>query len=187
MRNFLSWLKVSAALIGIWLIGQIILLPMRQKTDRLNKEIKELTQKIDQTYIAFGGEKNLKDELIIRQTEFFKLKSSFLQEENISEVIKLISEQAKKKGLLVNSIKPEQIKSYVNYMGEEVRVLESLCRYLPIRIFGRSRYRQMGEFLNSLKESFEFLVTVEELSLEKDRPTEPELKFEVLINIFVAG
>ncbi len=173
-KNFLNRIKILLIPVILFFILQLIFLPRAQQIKRLDREVRDLKQNIEDTYAAFGGEKGLKDAIIIRQAELSKLKTSFPREENISEVIKAISEQANRDDVLVKSVKPEEIKNFIDNK-----------KYLPVRVFGQARYRQIGEFLRNLKETFNFLVTTEELKIEKAQNIEPELRFEALINIYV--
>lgn len=177
-------IAIAIVLVAGWGFVQFIYLPQRGRLKQLRRELTAITTKLEdaQAKIEVAGSPvhgigAMKEELAL-------LEKRLSTKEQISSVLKQLSEQAERFEINVLSINPQGPTPCLDSKGAPIVVEEFACERRSIKINMECRYQALGEYLRSLRGELEALVTVDGLKIDKDKDISPFLKVELIVTIY---
>ena len=147
------------------LYGFLLLFPAQKKLKETEQELGRVKQMVGEVYSSVPDPKNMAQGILLMRDELNKLRGLLPSDEDVSELIRLFSSQAQKKRIKIVSMTPQS-----------PILLESFFS-VPIEVHMQGRYRDIGEFMASL-DSFPRLITLQKLSLKRDKNIEPLVSVE---------
>jgi len=181
-------LALAAVLLGAGiLLFYFIYLPKVKEVKSLNAEYRGINMELDELYSFLGGEKDLKDNIIKLRAELAKLEKALPREEDVSNALKYISEEAKRFQINVSSVRPGELEPSKDKEGGVIMVADFSCKRIPVKLMLEARYKALGEFLERLETNKSPMITIGGVSINKYEEIKPSIKADINLNIYFLG
>ena len=163
-----KFLLVVAIVITLWMAVKYLYVPRVDKIKELSGELKLVSIELE----AFEKllEQKKQEEDVSRKLS--RLKTKFIKEGNINEVLHFITDASKRAKTNLVSINPKQIK------------IEKFYRTVPIDIKLNGKYNDIMDFLGSI-DRYEKIIDVMNIQVKKDEIKRGMLKAELVGNVYV--
>jgi len=178
-------LVIFVAITGLFL--QFIYFPKVSQIRQLNLEYRKIKTEINELYNFIGGEEKLKDSMMIMRNHVAELEQAFPSEKDSSNTIKQLNEKAGKFKVNVISVKPGDLINYTDMRGSQLKILDHLCKCMPININLEGKYQSIGSFLEKLELDKKPLISVMKIEIRKDQNLSPKIKAEIGLNACILG
>ncbi len=169
------------------IVLQFIYLPKHREVKRLSASHKEAKGEIDELYDFIGGQEDMQDNIVDMRRKMALLESAFPFEKGVSDIIKELNREAKRFRVNVVSLKPENFEIYRDHEGGELRIADYFCKCMPLTLNVRSRYINLGEFLMSLETNKSPMVSIDEVSIERNEDMSPWVEAEIDLSAYILG
>jgi len=184
--------KKNLALGAIFLGAGILLfyfiyLPKVKEVRLLSADYRIINKNLSELYSSLGGEKDLKDNIIKLRAEVAKLENTFPNEEEVSNALKYINEEAKRFQINVSSVRPGELEPYQDKEGGAIRVTDLSCKRIQVKLMLEARYKALGEFFERLETNKSPMITIEGASINKYEEIKPSIKAGIDLNIYFLG
>ena len=181
-------LVLTAVFLGagiLWLY--FIYLPKVNEVRSLNAEYRSINRELDELYSFLGGEKDLKDNIIKIQAELAKLENIFPYEEEVSNALKYINEEAKRFQINVSSVRPGDMESYKDKEGGAITIAGFSCKRIPVKLMLEARYIALGKFFEQLETNKSPMIAIGGVNISKYEEIKPSIKADIDLNIYFMG
>lgn len=147
-------------LIGFFAWLQLFLFPQRAALAQARAQIQELRGQVEQVRAGLAQQPAMEEETRRLQAEYKLPEVTKPPEQQLPELLELISQVARQAGVRVVAAKPK---------GDVSKLLPGASGYLelPVLVLVSGGYHQIGQFLDALEQS-ETLLRVRELSVMDD-------------------
>lgn len=142
------------------LYGILLLFPAQKKLEEMQQELRKVRAMAQEVYSSVPDSRNMAQWLLLMREELDSLRGLLPWDEDVSELARVLSSQAQKKRIKIASMMPQS------------SILLESCFSVPIEVRLQGRYRDVGELMASL-DSFPRLITLQKLSIKRDKNIEP--------------
>ena len=180
-------IKPIIIFVVIILLFQFVYVSKSKKARMLDAEYKKITQDVNELYNFIGGSENLKDSIIQIQEKMALLEEVFPSEKEASNIIQQLNKEARRFRINITSVVPKDLEAYKGHDGKELNISGYVCKCMPLTLVVEARYRQLGEFLMSVKANKTPMITIEEIDIEKDKDIAPRIRAKIELTSYILG
>ncbi len=172
---------VMGAVLAVVLIIDIflILLPLTARNFRLKSQIvaiKKDTRLLNEQVVNIGSIKKRLESAKAEQEEYDK---RFPKEEDVPVLLGGISAIAGKAGIEIIAVKPVRLEA-----AGKAPESDAIFHEVPIEIFAKGGYHQIGQFINKL-ESLDKFVEIKDIDITADKATPRRHFFRLLVSTYI--
>lgn len=172
----------AAACLFFWLF---FIVPRAREIGKLAGEIEVVRSRIKQAEETFGGHAHFSENVARVQERLAGMEKKLRGGEGISEILKILSFQARLHGVEVISVEPGRAR-IIPGIGESLSVPGNKAgKIQPITIRLEGSFQSLGSYVGILDEKLPVLFSCEELRMMKDEKTYPRLKAEVVFSVYL--
>ena len=162
-KRILIITSIIAALFIVFYV--FIYLPATDTVKRFKAELLQIENKINTTESIVGKDRPLEKGFSALQKQLKELSIKFPDSEK--ETLKAVSNAAYASGLNVVSTKPQAMVLVLDKNKNPVKVGNRFCKKMTVSITTRSTYKDLGRFLEALRNDIPNLLTIEHLKITK--------------------
>lgn len=184
--------KEKIIIVGVFIVVisglfQFLYLPKSRELRLVTSEYKGIKSEIDNLYNFIGTKGNLEENIIEMRKNLAVLESALPFEKEMSNIIKQLNDEARRFGINVISLKPENLEICRDQQGNELKVSDYFCKSMPLTLNVESRYKALGEFLMSIEKNKSPLISIEEINIKRDNDKAPDIKAEIGLVSYILG
>jgi len=153
-----------------------VYLPAKDTVKRFKAELLQIENKINTTESIVGKDMPMEEGFSALQKQFKELNTKF--PDNEKETLKAVSNVAYASGLNVISTKPQPRVLVLDKNKNPVKIGNRFCRKMTISMTIRSTYKDLGRFLEALRNDIPNLLTIERLKIRKGQEKD-EIKTDI--------
>lgn len=158
-------IMVSIAIVLFVVFWIFIYMPASNSVKILKAEFIEVENKINNLESIIGKNRKFEEGFFMLQEHLDELDNKFPVGEE--ETLRLISKAGYACGIDINSIKPQPKKLILDENENVIKIDKRLCQKMPISLVVKSKYKELGNFLENLREDIPHLLTVERVKIVK--------------------
>lgn len=158
--------------------------PKKKELQNLDSKIKGFGFDIQKATIELGNVEDYEARISKMQKEIIELESRFPKEAQLSSILKYIVEEARRKYLDIDNINPGELKAYIP-KNPSLDIVEINCKKMVFELRLRGRYRDLADYLRDLRENLNYIFSIEELTITKDKDILPQLRVKLGIGVYV--
>jgi uncharacterized protein YfbU (UPF0304 family) len=153
--------------------------PRKAKFVALQSELDRIKSQIDQL------EQNgfMKGEMSSVEVMIQELDRKFPKKEE--ETIRRLSDLAKTRGVVIVSLRTQSKTDCYAEFQQAIKIENKSCQKVRVLIDIKSTYKDMVEYVQSLKKELPAYITIEKLNMQKINPAEPALNVSLELNLYL--
>lgn len=159
-------------------------MPKKREVQLLDKKIKEFGIDIEKAKTELEKTQEYENKIQRMQREIVELETRFPMETELSSILKYIFEEAKINFLDIETISPGEMKQYVP-RNPSLDIAELNCQKKIFDLKFKCRYRDLADFLKTLRENPKYIFSIEELEITKEKEILPQLKVRLVVGVYV--
>lgn len=175
-------ITAMAVLIAV-LTGIFLYVPTLQKVGLLKNELMVAQNQIEQIEAAVGSEQSIAEGIKLLKDRYSALDIKFPSQEE--EALKLVSELARAHNISIITMKFQPKAEFLDVENKKVDIEGKICRILPVSIELTSSYKDLGQYIEILKESLPAYVTIERLNIRKELGAASNLRVTLDLNLYL--
>ena len=175
---------VTVAVIVVFFIVWLLLyIPTTNGMNQYKIELNGVQSQIQQIEMTFGQGKSIEEGMRLLTERYRQLDAKFpLKEE---EGLRLLSDMARQLNVEIVSTKLQPKKEFEDSSHTKVQIDGKTCQELKITIDVRSTYKDLVEYIKTLKEQLPVYITVENLKINKASREVSPLNVTLEINFYL--
>lgn len=174
-------IAVIAAVLAVALVIDVffILLPLTAKNFRLKSQIVAIRKDMGLLSGQAADISSIKNRLEAAKIEQRECEKRLPKEDEVSVIIGGISAIAGKAGVEMIAVKPVKLDA-----AEKPSAEDKILHEVPIEIFAKGGYHQIGQFINKL-ESLDKFVEIKDIEITADKATPRRHFFRLLVSTYI--
>ena len=184
----------SAVLLGWVLLGTalaiftvVLYLPASRDLELTRQRVSGMEREIESVLAPIAGAASLQEGIVALHGRLRRLEERLPDTQELSTILKAISEEAEAFAINLISIKPGATEYLVSPEGEWLTAGSHICLRFPIALEFECRYRSLGEYLEALTRDLPGLITIDELVIAKEEGILPNLTVRLVISAYFLG
>jgi len=165
------------------LLWVFVYLPSSTKISSLRKELVLTQQQIQGIEMLLSGSQSRDEAMRILKARQQYLSNKFPRQEE--ESLRLIPEIARKMNISIISLQPGERSEFLDGNGNQVVVDGKAASYLPITMEVVCFYKDMVNYLSELKNILPAFISVQNLSVRKDKQLNGKVRSTIGFNLYL--
>ncbi len=165
------------------LLWVFVYLPSSRKISSLRKELVLTQQQIQGIEMLLSGSQSRDEAMRILKARQQYLSNKFPRQEE--ESLRLIPEIARKMNISIISLQPGERSEFLDGNGNQVVVDGKTASYLPITMEAVCFYKDMVNYLSELKNILPAFISVQNLSVRKDKQLNGKVRSTIGFNLYL--
>ncbi len=171
------------AMLILVLTNAFIYVPALRKIDALNSELSAMQSQIEQIEAAVGRERSIAAGIELLKNRYGQLDMKFPSKEE--DALRSISELARERNIAIITMKSQPKVQFLDAENKNVEIDGKICQILPVAIEMKSGYKDLGQYIETLKKSLPAYVTIERLKIQKESGAALDLKVTLELNLYL--
>lgn len=164
-------------------VGIFVYVPTLRKASLLKNEFLVMQSRIEKIEALVGHEQSPTEWITLLKDRERQLDIKFPAKEE--EALRLISDLARTHRIVIIMMKSQPKADFLDAENKNVDIDGKICRILPVTIELTSSYKDLGRYIEILKESLPAYVTVERLEMRKETAAATNLKITLELNLYL--
>lgn len=174
-------LAILLAFLVFWLF---IYLPSKNTVKRIKSELISADNEIGEIEAAISEAKTADEGIRLLKQRYQELNNKFPPGEEDS--LRMLSDFAKKLNIEITSIKPGGSKRpFLDEDNKNVEIEGKTCQIVSVSIEMSCLYKDLVEYLQTLKESLPAFMSIEKLKISKDKLLTKKLNITLDLNLYL--
>lgn len=181
-RNLI--ITIIGMIVASFLFWMFIYAPKEKEMLSLDRKIKDFGVDIEKAKTELAKSDDYNSKIQQMQKEIVELETKFPRDTQLSTILKYIFEEAKRNFLDIETITPGELKAYIP-KNPSLDVAELNCQQKLFELRVKCRYRDLADFLKTLKSNPRYIFSIEQLEINKEKEILPQLRVKLVIGVYV--
>lgn len=169
---------------AIWAFDYFYYAPQTKNIRRLKEEIKQADLKLAESLPLIKGIQLLEVDVLRQEEELKRLKERTSKGDEFRTFLKHLAKESDPLQMKVISILPQEEKQHTPEGKKEAT--PSLYKRVNIQVVLHSTFSKLGTYIKGIEE-LPFLISIENLRVERNEESHPLLKITMGLNIYISG
>ncbi|MFH1202117.1 MAG: type 4a pilus biogenesis protein PilO [Candidatus Omnitrophota bacterium] len=181
-RNLI--ITIIAMLVASFLFWMFVYAPKKKEMLSIDRKIKEFGVDIEKAKTELEKTEDYNAKIQQMQSEIVELETKFPKDTQLSTILKYIFEESKRNFLEIETITPGELKAYIP-RNPSLDIAELNCQQKLFELKVKCRYRDLADFLKTLKNNPRYIFSIEQLEIAKEKEILPQLRVKLVIGVYV--